>query len=141
MMHRGSGLTPDLTPSELHAPAQIHLLHLCKEALVEASDRLESRSIDEQCSACTPEHTEGSVVLAIVAFDHVEYAPPREGKAEQVEPAPSRAGIVEASGVHRVEQLRLNGNGSGLAPEPFPKRLGEPRLRDGVVVQEEEKAT
>jgi len=80
---------------QLHAPAEVDLLHVGEKVGVKAAQRMENIGPAAECGAADPENVAGVVVLALVGLDLSEDAPPAERIAEKVDKSARSTCIFE----------------------------------------------
>ena len=86
---------PHPVTGQLHAPAEINLLHVGEKIGVEAAQRMEHIGPAAECGAADPENVAGVVVLALVGLDLFQDAAPAERITEKVDKSARSACIFE----------------------------------------------
>ena len=101
----GFGDDGDPVPGELEPPAQVDLLHVGEEPVVQAAELFPEPAPDHQAGARHPEDIGRSVILAFVLLHLLHDTAPAERVAVAVQQAARRAGILKPGAVVPGQQL------------------------------------
>ena len=112
-----------LPAPQLHAPAKVYLLHVGKEALVQASKGLPYGRAYHEAGAGAPEDIGGGVVLAVVLFKFLHNSATAERIAEAVYEASRGTGVLKGVALLEREELGAAGAALRMGVHPLLERF------------------
>jgi len=136
MIHDRGRYIDDAESLEMDAPAEIDLLHVGKEHLVEQTSLVQDRPANEHADTARPEDLHGIVVLASVDLHVSHEAPTGERIPVDVHQTAGRTGIFEVRFVLKGTDLGLARAHLGVFFGHVNELLHAAWLDLGVIVEE-----
>src|SRR4051812_1942623 len=107
MVHHGLAGITDAPTHAPQSPAQVDLLHMREQGIIEAPGRAESLTTQHEAGTRGPEHIAIIIVLAVVVLSDLKDAAPAERVAIAVDEASSGTRMFETTGSRVAQYLGL----------------------------------
>ncbi len=138
MVHYGGRAYIDAVSAELHPPAQVYLLLMCEEEIIEAAHFVEDFRTDEHGCSAGPEDRLCGIILSAVGFAVAENPSSAKGISVAVNPSTGGAGVFESGPVVPVQDFRLAGGNVVVRLHQFDNRFDPVRCDFHIGIQQYE---
>ena len=88
-----------LVTPHVQSPAEVDLLHVSKELIVESAQFVVEFRSDKERGSADPERTCDGIVLSVVGCDKTHHSASAEGVAEPVDTSSCSSGVLEGDGL------------------------------------------